>query len=60
MDTPVALWQRQMVLGPAREFCLLSRGVIGIPEEVGALVVGCEVGRGGMWELGCAAGASFD
>ena len=42
-DTPVALWQRQMVLGPAWEFCLLSRGMIEVPEEVGALVVGREV-----------------
>ena len=35
----VALWQRQMVLGPAREFCLLSREGFGIAAEVEALAV---------------------
>ena len=41
-ERPVALWQRQMVLGPAREFCLLSCEELSLPEGVEAIVVARE------------------
>jgi hypothetical protein len=34
-----ALWMRQMVLGPAREFCLHASAPISIPPHIGALVI---------------------
>jgi hypothetical protein len=35
------VWQRQMVLGPAREFCILSREVLTLPSAAEALVAVC-------------------
>jgi len=34
-----ALWMRQMVLGPAREFCLHAPAPVGLPAAFGALVL---------------------
>jgi hypothetical protein len=34
-----ALWMRQMVLGPAREFCLHATAPVSVPAEFGALVL---------------------
>jgi hypothetical protein len=36
-----ALWQRQMVLGPAPEFCLRSPDAVSLPPELQALAVTC-------------------
>jgi hypothetical protein len=33
------LWMRQMVLGPAREFCLHAPAPVGLPDAFGALVL---------------------
>jgi hypothetical protein len=35
--TPIAVWQRQMTLGPAPEFCLFSRETPPLPEDDAAL-----------------------
>jgi hypothetical protein len=35
------LWQRQMVLGPAPEFCLASRGPMALPPDLRATRVAC-------------------
>jgi hypothetical protein len=34
-----ALWMRQMVLGPAREFCLHAAAPVSVPARLGALVI---------------------
>ena len=34
-----ALWIRQMVLGPAREFCLHAAAPVSVPARLGALVI---------------------
>lgn len=36
-----ALWQRQMVLGPGHEFCLLSREELPLLAQGGAIVAAC-------------------
>ena len=36
------LWQRQMVLGPAPEFCLLTTAVLALPEALDPLVLDVE------------------
>lgn len=38
----VSLWMRQMVLGPAREFCLRSPAPLGLPADLAALQVEME------------------
>lgn len=35
----VAVWQRQMVLGPAPEYCVLGEASLALPEGAGALIV---------------------
>jgi hypothetical protein len=37
-----ALWQRQMVLGPAPEFCLRSAAAVALPSELQAVRVPCK------------------
>jgi hypothetical protein len=36
---PYDLWQRQLTLGPAPEFCIHSEGVLQLPIEFGAIVI---------------------
>jgi hypothetical protein len=36
-----SLWRRQMVLGPAPEFCLVTPGPIEAPEELTPMRVSC-------------------
>ena len=38
-ETGAALWMRQMVLGPAREFCLHAAALVVLPEAFNALVI---------------------
>ncbi len=37
LGTSCALWQRQMVLGPGLEFCLISPGPLTLPEPIEAI-----------------------
>ncbi|HWE25288.1 MAG TPA: hypothetical protein VG496_15230 [Myxococcales bacterium] len=41
LESRAALWQRQMVLGPAPEFCLASSAPISLPRELVATRVSC-------------------
>lgn len=38
-ETAISTWQRQMVLGPAPEFCILGRGDIHLPESAAAFTI---------------------
>jgi hypothetical protein len=40
-DLDVALWRRQMTLGPTPEFCLRSARPVTLPAELAAVMVAC-------------------
>jgi hypothetical protein len=58
----VSLWRRQMVLGPAPEFCILGAGPVPLPPETEPVLVRREVvylPRGGEGRVGADSGAGL-